>query len=214
MHALTFYIMNYATKKQVQSSNVLALLAQTVAFHLEHGKQETDTQRLNKLLLQCCANSLTRDREFSAPEIISYLMRWGDRFESHYYVMIFWELAVKVLLNTFPSLSISDLYGPQVHTQVCQIQCFNFLDAEDTKIKYQDTDMMISAKTGSLQLCNQLGDYQFRGLALEDMNFFSFMLDTYETFNIHGKENSADDEENGPKRGRPPHEWIPYLDGA
>jgi len=53
----------------------------------------------------------------------------------------------------------------------------------------QDADMTISGKTGSLQLRDQLGDYQFRGLTLEDMNFFSFMLDTYETFNIYGKEN-------------------------
>jgi len=126
-HALTFYITIYATKKQTQSSNVSALLAKTIAFHLEHGKQETDAQRLNKLLVQRCTNSLSRDCEFSAPEIISYLMGWGDRFESHYYVMIYCEAAVKVLSNTFPSLSTEDVYGPQVPTRVRHIRWFNFL---------------------------------------------------------------------------------------
>ena len=75
--------------------------------------------------------------------------------------------------------------------------------------------MTVTAKTGTLQLRDQLGDYQFRGLVLEDTNFFSFMLDTYETFNIYKKENSVDNEERvAPTRGRPPHERIPYLEGA
>jgi len=117
-HVLTFYITHYATKKQKQSSNVSALLAKTIAFHLEHLKDEADAQRLNKLLLQRCTNSLSRDREFSAPEIISYLMGWGDRFESHHYVTIYWEAAIKALLDVFPLLSTSNPYGPRVHTQV------------------------------------------------------------------------------------------------
>ena len=66
--------------------------------------------------------------------------------------------------------------------------------------------MTVTAKTGTLQLRDQLGDYQLRGLVLEDMNSFSFMLDTYETFNIYGKEKSVDNEERAaPTRGRPPH---------
>lgn len=120
-HALTFYITHYATKKQMQSSNVSALLAKTVAFHLEHEKQESDAGQLNKLLLQRCTNSLSRDREFSAPEIMSYLMGWGDRFESHHYVMIYWEAAVKMLLNAFPSLSSSESHGTQTNTQVSEV---------------------------------------------------------------------------------------------
>ena len=58
-HALTFYITNYATKKQMQSSNMSALLAKTMAFHKDDTKHETDVQRLNKLLLQQCTNSLS-----------------------------------------------------------------------------------------------------------------------------------------------------------
>jgi len=43
---------------------------------------------------------------------------------------------------------------------------------------------MLSAKTGTLQLRDQLRDYQFRGHALQDTNFLLFMMNTYETFDI------------------------------
>ena len=72
--------------------------------------------------------------------------------------------------------------------------------------------MVVSGRTGTLQVRDQLRDYQFRGYALEDMNFISFMLDTYETFSICEKVASAKGE--GPSKGQPPHEQIPYLEGA
>jgi len=43
-------------------------------------------------------------------------MNWGDRFESHHYVIIFWEAALKVLLENFPSLSTNEPH----YSQVCK----------------------------------------------------------------------------------------------
>jgi hypothetical protein len=33
---------------------------------------------------------------------------------------------------------------------------------------------------GSLQLCDQLADYQYRGAAMDDYNLLFFILDSYE----------------------------------
>jgi hypothetical protein len=104
-NALTWYITNYAIKKQQRSSNVSALLAKQLAFHqLEEKKQKVLTD-INKCLIQCCANTLTRDREFSSPEIISYLMGWGDRFESHHYFVLYWDTIISGVKNAYPDLS-------------------------------------------------------------------------------------------------------------
>ena len=102
--AITWYITNYATKKQTRSSNVSALLAKRLAFHkLEEAKQ-ADLTALNKRLIQRCANALTRDREFSILEIISYLMGWSDRYESHLYTNIYWDSVEGTLKRVFPEL--------------------------------------------------------------------------------------------------------------
>jgi len=103
---ITYYIAGYATKKQQVSSNTSALVATGYANHKKYERRRTrDAQKANKRLIQRCANSLTRHREFSAPEVMSYIMGWGDTFESHTYVSIFWDPVIDALRKTFPELS-------------------------------------------------------------------------------------------------------------
>ena len=101
------YNTNYAFKKQNKSSNATALIADSFAFTWEQEKKDDsrDGFDLNKKLLQHCANSLFSEREFSAPEIISYLMGWEDRFELHFYVNIYWDAAMASLKTAFPCLT-------------------------------------------------------------------------------------------------------------
>ena len=40
----------------------------------------------------------------SGPQVISYLMNWGDRFTSHQYVSIFWSQLSNALKEVFPFL--------------------------------------------------------------------------------------------------------------
>ncbi len=101
---LTYYITNYATKKQQRSSNASALLAKRLAFVRKEERTQTDLNKLNRKLIQSCANSLSRDREFSSPEIISYIMGWPDVYLSHHYVTIFWDAAVSTLKRTYPGI--------------------------------------------------------------------------------------------------------------
>jgi hypothetical protein len=101
---ITWYITNYATKKQRQSSNISALIAKRLAYHNVEEKWEPDIRAVNKRLLSRCANTLTRDHEFSGPEVISYLMGWGDRYISHHFTTIYWTAVSTALKRTFPEL--------------------------------------------------------------------------------------------------------------
>ena len=103
---LTYYITNYATKKQQRSSNASALLAKILAFIKKEERRQTDLNKINKKLIQSCANCLTHDREFSAPEIISNIMGWPDVYMSHHYVIIHWIEAVSALTRTFPGINL------------------------------------------------------------------------------------------------------------
>ena len=74
--AIAWYITNYVAKKQKHSFNTSALLAKKLAYHQEEEKHMTDLAKLNKKLIQHCANTLSRQQELSTPEVISYLMGW------------------------------------------------------------------------------------------------------------------------------------------
>ena len=99
---LTWYITNYASKKQQRSSNVSALLAKQVTFHTVEERRRMDLSNINKCLIQRCVNTLSQDREFSGLEIMSYLMGWGDRYESHHYVGISADMIVRALKKKYP----------------------------------------------------------------------------------------------------------------
>lgn len=104
---LTFYITSYATKKQHRSSNVSALLAKDLAFHKKLERKNKDIKLINKRLIQRCANSLTKHREFSAPEVVSYIMGWKDTYESHHFATIYLDAITSALKQVFPSLTNS-----------------------------------------------------------------------------------------------------------
>ena len=101
---ITWYITMYATKKQARSSNASALLATRLALHNAQERARHDNVDRNKRLLQRCANALSREQEFSAPEVVSYIMGWGDRYISHNFVMIYWDSVVITLLKAYPGL--------------------------------------------------------------------------------------------------------------
>jgi hypothetical protein len=102
---LVLYSTNYTFKKQNRSSNVSALIAERLAYHQSLENANEDPQTYNKRLVQRCANALFTQREFSGPEIISYLTGLGDRYESHGYVLVFLDAAIWALKRTFPMLA-------------------------------------------------------------------------------------------------------------
>ncbi|KAJ7103451.1 hypothetical protein B0H15DRAFT_919234 [Mycena belliarum] len=102
---ITFYITLYIAKKQIQAANASALLAKSVAMHKKLNRRQTECKDINKRLITQCANTLSRQHEFSGPEVVSYLMGWGDRFISHNFVSIYWDQVTSALRKTFPTLS-------------------------------------------------------------------------------------------------------------
>ena len=81
------------------------LLANTLAFHHTREAQNSNIHTLNRKLIQRCANSLSREQEFSAPEVVSYLMNWGDRYISHHFEPIYITSVIAMLKRIFPELS-------------------------------------------------------------------------------------------------------------
>ncbi|KAJ3565753.1 hypothetical protein NP233_g7437 [Leucocoprinus birnbaumii] len=151
-----WYITNYAAKKQKGSGNASALLAKRFAFHQAQEYMNTDTYQIHKRLIERCANTLSREQEFSVPEVISYLMGWGDRYISHHYAKIYWDAARDALTRAYPRLKPG--YDPQDREGVHTIQM------QDGVIKVND----------------QLGDYMARGDELEDYSFFDYVVETYD----------------------------------
>jgi len=85
--------------------------------------------------------------------------------------------------------------------------------------------MIVTAVDGMLELKDQLRDYKYWGEELAHMNFFDFMLETYEgsmevNNDVSGPDQNTDDEndddETPRSRGqeRPLSAWIPYQDEA
>ena len=200
-NTLTWYITNYASKKQQRSSNVSALLAKRVAFHTVEERRRTDLTDINKRLIQRCANTLTRDREFSSQEIVSYLMAWGDRFLSHHYVGISADAIIRALKKNFPGLSSS--------TAAVGLPSNDAVD---------ERPLRVTMVSGVITLKDQLHEYMFRGTEMSEVNLLTFMLDTYETKADQGVEvmeigARGDDDMLGRARGRPPNRRVAYREG-
>ncbi len=100
---LVLYNTNYTFKKQNRSSNTSALIADRLAFQ-QTSLENEDAKTYNKRLIQRCANALLTQREFSSPEIMSYLTGKDDRFESHSYISVFLDQATWALKKVFPYL--------------------------------------------------------------------------------------------------------------
>ncbi|KAJ8517278.1 hypothetical protein ONZ45_g5520 [Pleurotus djamor] len=114
LRGLAWYITHYATKKQQTSHNASAVLAKRLAYHIQEEARREDVDELNKRMLQRCTNALSREQEFSAPEVVSLLMGWGDRYISHHFVPIYLDTMRFALRREFPALydkSHDDAHG-------------------------------------------------------------------------------------------------------
>lgn len=103
---ISWYITIYETKILLTSTNITALLAKTFLYHRASETYTTDLRLLNKRLIQRCVNTLTREREMGAPEVVSYLMGWGDRFVSHHFETIHWFSVTAALKKCYPILTV------------------------------------------------------------------------------------------------------------
>lgn len=101
---VTWYITEYATKNQRKAYNLSALLAEKLAYHMDDTLHVDDIRKRNQLLLFRCFQLINREAEKSAPQVVSYLMGWGDTFKSHQYIPIYWSSVVGELIRQCPEL--------------------------------------------------------------------------------------------------------------
>ena len=105
MKDIAWYITHYVAQKQRDSSNTSALLAKMFAYHHWSEHWNFDLVTRNKKLIQRCANTLSREQELSALEVVSYLMGWGDHYISHHFETIPQFSILSLLWKTFPVLN-------------------------------------------------------------------------------------------------------------
>ncbi|KAF7305721.1 ATP-dependent DNA helicase [Mycena chlorophos] len=199
---ITFYITLYIAKRQIQAANESALLAKGLEIHQKFDARQKRMTNMNKRLLQRCANTLSRQHEFSAPEVVNYLMGWGDRLISHRYVPIYWDQVTFALRKEFPTLLHPQSISEPDATMVRDNQTRDRVDE-------QTSGALSINERGQFVLKDQLKQYQDRGHALDDMSFYDFFMLTYDGEML--EERAATD---GPARGRPRSVRVPYLPEA
>jgi len=103
-----WYSTMYQSKKQGRNYNISALLAKAFLYHNAHRAQhgETNIIEQNRLLLFCCHNATHHEKEFSAQQVMAYLMNWGDCICSHRYSALYWTPLKACLLRVFPQLQM------------------------------------------------------------------------------------------------------------
>ena len=103
-----WYITQYATKKQGRSHNRSAVLARAYAYHERDDLYRNSLQDRHRLLLIRCMSALNREQELSGPQVMSYLMGWGDSYKSHNYTPVNWWSLKKALARKFPYLTMRE----------------------------------------------------------------------------------------------------------
>ena len=101
---VAWYITKYATKPQQPNSNPSALLYKGLVYHFEEEKYISDIHESTHLLLFHMQLAVNHYSEQCAPQVVSYLMGWGDSVFSHQYVSLYWTSMVRYLKHMFPDL--------------------------------------------------------------------------------------------------------------
>lgn len=104
---VSFYTTKYATKPQKLSHNASALAAKGLAYHIANTDYNDSLMRTNQLMLFRCLRSLNREMEYSGPQVITYLMGWGEHVRSHDYTTLYWSSVESLLKGSFPELKRS-----------------------------------------------------------------------------------------------------------
>lgn len=100
----SWYMTKYSTKNQEKSHNKSALTLDGFDYHIKKGGYADSLADANRLLLFRCFRSMTKSMEYSAPQVISYLVGYGDHIASHNYTNFYWSQVSSGLRKQFPDL--------------------------------------------------------------------------------------------------------------
>lgn len=99
-----WYTTSYATKKQSKNNNVSALMAKALLYHESHSDHLTSLLERNRLLIFRCQQAINREMELSGPQVMSYIMGYGDCIQSHHYTPLYWIAVQKLVERSFPEV--------------------------------------------------------------------------------------------------------------
>ncbi|KIO04877.1 hypothetical protein M404DRAFT_25958 [Pisolithus tinctorius Marx 270] len=169
---MAFYITAYAMKKQKKSHNLSVLMATALPYHIDNPKYD-DMHEWNRLLLYWCINVINWEAELSGPQVMSYLMGYGDTFTSHNYTPLYTGPLFSMVKQMFPELCGHTTERYAYHSTSQEIER---TDGDDNN----DIITLFCSRRGELYTCTQMQDYLQRGLELEDLSLLSFVCDTWE----------------------------------
>ena len=99
---VAFYITAYVMKQQKKTHNLSALMASAMLYHVENPRYE-ETRECNRLLYRCI-NVINHEMELSGPQVVSYLMGYGDTYTLHNYTPLYTGHFFGVIKHMFPSI--------------------------------------------------------------------------------------------------------------
>ncbi|KAK0494250.1 hypothetical protein EDD18DRAFT_1107278 [Armillaria luteobubalina] len=135
----------------------------------------TRTVQLHQCHELRCWGSCGKPKEFSAQECMSYIMGWGERYISHFYAPIYLNGVRATLLRTFPELkNITSPAVPTIQDTSANLNANPNHEIVDDHVRLQFRDNVLMPK-------DQIREYEDRGLPLECLNLFDFLLNTYDT---------------------------------
>jgi len=83
-------------------------MAKSLLYHETHSDHHESILERNHLLLFQCQHAINCEMELSAPQVIAYLMGWGDQICSHHYVPLFWSILQSKVTMTLHELQLND----------------------------------------------------------------------------------------------------------
>ena len=97
---ISFYITMYATKKQGKTYNLSAVMAQGLAYHIQHPNPSylDDLRKQQSQLLFRLGHAINRQQEIAVTMAITYLMGKSEAVRSHMYASIYWSTFVAHLV--------------------------------------------------------------------------------------------------------------------
>ncbi|THH07769.1 hypothetical protein EW146_g9213 [Bondarzewia mesenterica] len=124
-----------------------------------------DLRNRQRLLLIRATTILNREQEIAAPLVMSYLMSWDDRFQSHHYTPVFWSSFVRALETEFEELDERRHRNRPINQEENVIQRDNVVHtAEQSGQATDDNDevVLIVNSNGVIGHRSQVIDYALR----------------------------------------------------
>lgn len=216
--AIIFYVTDYVTKTQLKMHVSHAALAAALK-NLETAEEsvlpsaEIDPRTRAKRVLQKCAYEMISKQEWSAPQVASYLMGYGDHYTSHRFRCLYWGAAESYVAETLPveasnssshlvdsesssqvpatdatyapSASTSALTPPEDEVGISAPHSSGLDDIDDDVMLVLDDDGEVSPRA------SQLRDYVYRGELFRRLSFWdhvarSSKIKVRKTSSLHG----------------------------